>query len=210
MSLEKKWGGYQSRSFTERLREALKPERAMRSKIENAIRAIDMQAKRLETQAIRLRDKDRVFFNRVVDALRKGDRAKATLYANELAEIRKAIRAINMARLALEQISVRLSTIKDVGDVAVTLAPALVVMRAVRQSVNEVLPQADNELADLSMLLDSILIDAGQFPGVTIDFRAANEEAEEILRQAEAKVEAELKEQFPAIPTAEGESLELK
>ena len=60
--------------------------------------------------------------------MRTYDRNRAALYANELAEVRKALRSINQAKLAIEQISLRIGTVKDIGDIVVTLAPAMSVI----------------------------------------------------------------------------------
>ena len=137
--------------------------------------------------------------------MRTYDRNRAALYANELAEVRKALRSINQAKLAIEQISLRIGTVKDIGDIVVTLAPAMSVIKNVKGSLSNVLPQADDEFNNISDLLSSILVAAGQTGGITLNFSAANDEAEKILSDAEGQVESEMKEKLPSVPAPEQE-----
>ncbi len=189
VDFEKAWSGKES-SVQSRLKEAIQPKTQLRSRIDSAVRALNLQSRKLDTAGVSLKEKDRRYYNKIVAALKEYDRSKATLYANELAEVRKALRSISQSKLALEQISLRLSTVKDIGDIVVTLAPAMSILKSVRGNLSEIIPQADEEFATLSDLLSSVLVDAGQMGGITLDFSTANEEAERILKEAEIRVEA--------------------
>jgi len=205
---EKAWAGKDS-GIQEKVKEALKPKTQIRGRIDGAVRALDLQSRKLDIALVSLKEKDKHYYNKIVDALRTYDRNRATLYANELAEVRKALRSINQAKLAIEQISLRLSTVKDIGDIAVTLAPAMSVLRSVKGSISTILPQADEEFNSISDLLSSILVDAGQMGGITLNFSSANAEAEKILGEAEVQVEQEMKEKLPSVPTGETEEIQL-
>jgi division protein CdvB (Snf7/Vps24/ESCRT-III family) len=52
-------------------------------------------------------------------------------------------------------------------------------------------------------MLSNILVEAGQLGGLTLNFEAANEEAERILAEAAAVAEQRMKESFPELPTSE-------
>ncbi|MFQ5871341.1 MAG: Snf7 family protein [Candidatus Geothermarchaeales archaeon] len=205
---EKAWAGKDS-GIQEKVKEALKPKTQIRGRIDGAVRALDLQSRKLDIALVSLKEKDKHYYNKIVDALRTYDRNRATLYANELAEVRKALRSINQAKLAIEQISLRLTTVKDIGDIAVTLAPAMSVLRSVKGSISTILPQADEEFNSISDLLSSILVDAGQMGGITLNFSSANAEAEKILGEAEVQVEQEMKEKLPSVPTGETEEIQL-
>lgn len=196
------------KSFSERLREQLAPKKDLRNKIEQAIRALELQNRKLEVALKSLREKDRYYYNKVVSALKEHDRSKAVIYANELAELRKAVKSISTAKLALEQIILRLSTVRDIGDIMVAISPAMSVVKGVKENITQVLPQAESELAEIQDMLTKILVDAGQMTGLTVDFRVANEQAEKILREAEEHVEKELRERLPGIPELEESSEE--
>ncbi len=206
MNFEKSWTGKES-GLTDRMREALKPKTQIRGRIDGAVKALDLQSRKLDIALVSLKEKDKHYYNKIVDSLRSYNRNKAALYANELAEVRKALSSINQAKLAIEQISLRLSTVKDIGDIVVTLAPAMSVIKSVRGSISDILPQADDEFNTISDLLSSILVDAGQMGGITLNFSTANEEAEKILKGAEMEVEREMKDKLPSVPSAEREEI---
>ena len=206
MGFEKVWSGKRG-GIQDKFKDALKPKTQLRNKIDSAVRALDLQKRKLDIALVSLREKDKHYYNKIIDSLRAYDRNRAALYANELAEVRKALRSINQAKLAIEQISLRLSTVKDIGDIVVTLAPAMSVIKSVRGSLSDILPQADNEFSTIADLLSSILVDAGQMGGITLNFSTANEEAERILKEAQAQVESEMKEKLPSVPGLEAEGI---
>lgn len=199
------WLG-KEKGVSDRIKEQLAPKKQLRTRIEQATRALELQNRKLEVALRSLREKDKYYYSKVLNAIRAHDRSRAVLYANELAELRKAVKSISTAKLALEQIALRLSTVKDIGDVMVAISPAMSVVKGVRDNITHILPQAENELSEIQDILTRILVDAGQMAGVTIDFRAANDEAERILREAETQVEREMKERLPGIPSFEGQT----
>ena len=204
VNFERSWLG-RDESIQSKLKDALQPKTQLRNRIDSAVRALDLQGRKLDIAFHSLREKDKHYYNKIVDAMRTYDRNRAALYANELAEVRKALRSINQAKLAIEQISLRIGTVKDIGDIVVTLAPAMSVIKNVKGSLSNVLPQADDEFNNISDLLSSILVDAGQTGGITLNFSAANDEAEKILADAEGQVESEMKDKLPSVPVPEQE-----
>jgi len=110
-------------------------------------------------------------------------------------------RMVTQAKLALEQITLRLNTVTELGDIVVTLTPAMAVIRSVRQGLMSVLPEAEGEIGEISSLLSSVLVDAGTVGGYTLNFEAANEDAEKVLAEAAAVAESRMKEKFPEIPS---------
>jgi division protein CdvB (Snf7/Vps24/ESCRT-III family) len=75
------------------------------------------------------------------------------------------------------------------------------VIRGVKQGLVGVLPEAESEIGEISGLLSSILVDAGTVGGYSLNFEAANEDAERILAEASAVAEQRMKEKFPEIPS---------
>ncbi|MGP8124840.1 MAG: hypothetical protein ACLQEQ_03110 [Nitrososphaerales archaeon] len=62
------------------------------------------------------------------------------------------------------------------------------------------MPEAEGEIGEISGLLSSILVDVGTVGGYSMNFEAANEDAERILSEASALAEQRMKEKFPEIP----------
>ncbi len=187
--------------FTERIKEAVRPPGPLKPRLDQAIRRIEVQIQRLDKASERFSQRDKSIFARIVDAYTKHDMARANVFANELAEIRKMERMIMHARLALEQIVLRLRTVSELGDVVSTLGPAIGVLRTVKSGMANIFPEADRELGQIGNLLSGIMVEAGQNTGMTIDFEAANEDAQKILTEAAAVAEQKIKEKFPELPS---------
>jgi len=197
----KKWEkDYGEEPVTTRIKEAVRPPGPLKPRLDFAVRRIEMQIQRLDKATDRFTDRDNSIFKRIVDAYSKHDTPRANVFANELAEIRKMEKMIMHARLALEQISLRLSTVSELGDIVTTLAPAVGVLRSVRNGMSAIFPEAERELGQIGNLLSGIIIDAGQSTGLSINFEAANEDAQKILTEAATVAEQRIKEKFPELP----------
>jgi division protein CdvB (Snf7/Vps24/ESCRT-III family) len=186
--------------FTERIKEAVRPPGPLKPRLDFAIRRIELQIQKLDQATERFSQRDKAIFARIVDAYTKHDTARANVFANELAEIRKMERLIINARLALEQIVLRLRTVSELGDVVSTLGPAVGVLRTVRAGLVSVFPEAENELGEIGNILSGIMIEAGQSSGMTINFDTVNEDAQKILTEAATVAEQRIKEKFPELP----------
>ena len=172
----------------------------MKPQIEQAAQQIQVQISKLNSISSKLREKDAAIFAKVVTLVQKRDTAHANMLANELTEIRKMSKMVTHAKLAFEQIELRLNTIKDVGEIAVILSPAVGIMKTLGPDLSNVVPNAQNEIGELSGLLNNILVDAGQLSSTSINFETANEEADHILMEASAAAELSMREKFPDIP----------
>ena len=197
----KRWESREEQQpFTTRVKEAVRPPGPLKPRLDLAIRRIELQVQRLDQASERFSQRDKSIFARIVDAYTKHDMARANVFANELAEIRKMEKMIMHARLALEQIVLRLRTVSELGDVVTTLAPAVGVLRTVRNGMASVFPEAERELGQIGNLLSGIIIDAGQSTGLTINFESANEDAQKILTEAATVAEQKIKDKFPELP----------
>ncbi|MGD0331132.1 MAG: Snf7 family protein [Nitrososphaeria archaeon] len=196
-----KWVREQKPGMGDKVKEAIRPSGPLKPRLEDAVRAIQTQVARLDATCTKLKERDAAIFNKVVTAIQKHDTQHASVYANELAEVRKMNKMVTSSRLALEQIVLRLNTVTELGDIVVTLAPAMSVIRSVKTGIISVLPEAEREINEISGLLSSILVDAGQTSGASLNFEAANEDAEKILAEASAVAEQRMKERFPELPT---------
>ncbi len=197
----KKWGEREETTpLPTRLKEAVRPPGPLKPRLDFAVRRIELQVQRLDNAAERFTERDKTIFIRIVEAYSKHDMPRANVFANELAEVRKMEKMIMHARLALEQIVLRLKTVSELGDVVSTLAPAVGVLRTVRTGMSSIFPEAERELGQIGNLLNGIIIDAGQSTGLTINFENANEDAQKILNEAATVAEQKIKEKFPDLP----------
>ena len=197
----KKWETRrEEQPFANRIKDAVKPPGPLKPRLDFAVRRIELQVQKLDQATDRFTQRDKAIFARIVDAYTKHDTSRANVFANELAEVRKMERLIINARLALEQIVLRLRTVSELGDVVSTLGPAVGVLRSVRAGLVSVFPEAENELGEIGNMLSGIMIEAGQGSGMTLNFDSVNEDASKILNEAATVAEQRIKEKFPDLP----------
>ena len=186
--------------FSNKLKEAVRPPGPLKPRLDFAVRRIELQVQKLDQATERFGQRDKTIFARIVDSYTKHDTARANVFASELAEIRKMEKLIINARLALEQIVLRLRTVSELGDVVSTLGPAVGVLRSVRAGLVSVFPEAENELGEIGNMLSGIMIEAGQGSGMTLNFDTVNEDASKILTEAATVAEQRVKDKFPELP----------
>ena len=122
---DKSWINQNRASANEKLKETLRPQGPLKPRIETAINKLQLQTSKLDTMITKLNERDASLFRRLVDAMQRHDVDTAKVLSNELAEVRKISRTLGQAKMALEQVSMRQSTIHDMGDAMVALGPAI-------------------------------------------------------------------------------------
>jgi division protein CdvB (Snf7/Vps24/ESCRT-III family) len=172
----------------------------LKPRLDEATRQIQTVMAKLDAAILKLRDRDAFLFSKIVTSVQKKDSQRASMFANELAELRKMSKMVTQSKLALEQIVLRLNTVTELGDVVLTLAPATSIVRNLRESLSGVMPEAEGEMGEISGLLSGILVDAGSVSGGSLNFETANEEAERALAEAAAVAETRMRNNFPDIP----------
>ncbi len=210
MSFATKWMKSNELGFGEKLHSAVKPAGPLKPRIEHAQRKLQLQISKLESITHKLKDKDQTIFRKIVGAIQQHDTQYSAVLSNELAQIRKMSKMVSHSKLALEQIQIRLGTITELGDVVVTLSPAMAVVKNIRAGLSGMMPEVDNEMGEISQMLGGILMDAGQVGGYTINFDSANEEATKILEEAASVAENRMKDKFPDLPATIDEATATK
>jgi len=201
LSFASNWERKEQRpGFIDRLRGRAATTQPLKSQIEMANRQIRVLISQLDGTVNRIKQRDSTIFKSVVSALAQHDAQHAAVYANELSEVRKMGKMVTQAQLALEQISLRLGTITDIGEIASTLAPAVSVIRSMKDGLSLALPQADQEMGEISELLSSVLVDVSSSGGLSLNFDVANEDAQKVLEEAASVAEQRMRESFPEIP----------
>jgi division protein CdvB (Snf7/Vps24/ESCRT-III family) len=188
-------------SFTNAIKETVSPPAPLKPRLEFATRKLDMQISKLDQANERFTQKDKALFARLVQAYTEHDQAHANIYATELAEIRKMTKLIMNARLALDQVSLRIKTVAELGDVVATLGPCIGVLRSVSAGMGGVLPEAEGELGDIGNMLSGLMFEAGTTSGMSLNFENVNEDASKILAEAATVAEQRVSQNFPDLPT---------
>jgi len=198
----KKWESKKEKtSFTDSLKGSISPAPALKPRLDYAIKRLEIQLASMDRASERFNQKDKVLFSKLVDAYTKHDTAHANIYANELAEVRKMAKLTMNARLALDQVMLRLRTCAEFGDLVANLAPAIGVLRSVGSCIPGVIPEAESELGEIGNMLSGIMFDAGSGAGMTMNFNNVNEDTAKILAEAAAVAEQKVTANFPELPS---------
>jgi division protein CdvB (Snf7/Vps24/ESCRT-III family) len=187
-------------SFLNSLNQTIKPQQPLKPRLDVATRRLDAQIQRLEQTSERFTQKDKALFTKLVDSYQQHDMAHANIYATELAEIRKMSKILMNARLALDQINLRIKTVTELGDVVSMLGPCIGVLRSVNSGMGGILPAAENELGEIGDMLSGVMFEAGQSSGMSLNFNTVSEDASKILSEAAVVAEQKIGASFPDLP----------
>lgn len=202
MSFKDKWNKTQSENMAVKILESIKSQTPLKPRIEEAQKKLEMQISKLESISGKIVEKDQLIFKRIVHSIQNHDVQYAKLLSNELSQIRKMSKMVDSAKLALEQIQLRLNTITELGDVVVTLTPAMSVIKNIQGGLTSMVPEADQSLSQISDLMGGILSDSAQIPKHEVDSgRPLSEESTSIIEEATTLVEQSMKEKFPDLPS---------
>ena len=199
----KKWNNNaQSESIRDKLREVTQSQTPLKPRIEEAQRKLQIQISKLDAISSKMQEKDRVIFNRIVNAMQNHDSHYAKVLSGELSQIRRTNKMVNSAKLAFEQIQLRLNTMTELGDVVVTLSPAMSVIKGIQSGLKTMLPEADQSFGQISELLGGIMSGSSQIPTTEVGSRELtfSEEAVKIMEEASAIVEEDTRDKFPDLP----------
>jgi division protein CdvB (Snf7/Vps24/ESCRT-III family) len=174
----------------------------LRQKITKTIFNLSRVQKKLDSSHTRMEQKEKSIFNKCVKAQQSKNSLRAAMYANECAEIRKMTKSIVMGQLALEQVVLRLETVKDFGDVAVEAVPALNVIRSVSAHLSGIFPEISYQLGSIGSELNNLILEVGGTTGMSWDVVSSGEEAEKILEEAMTVAGQKMKERFPELPVS--------
>ncbi|MEM0367753.1 MAG: hypothetical protein QXW14_06700 [Candidatus Nitrosocaldus sp.] len=175
---------------------------ALKPRIDDARRLMQVQIVRLDAIHKKLVEKDRTLFSKVTQAIQERNMQYASILSNELAQVRRVSRMVNHVKLALEQINLRLSTISDLGDVVVTLSPAMAVVKGIGNDLSRMMPEFDGKMQEMYDMFSSIMVDTAQASNSTIPINAMlnSSDAQAILDEATSLVEDSIKAKLPDLP----------
>ncbi|MFQ5920594.1 MAG: Snf7 family protein [Nitrososphaerales archaeon] len=185
------------------MKEALKPQGPLKPKIDSAINRLQGQLQKMDGMLGKMHEKDSSLFKRVVDATQRHDTDSARVLSHELAEVRKVTKTLSHAKLAVEQVHLRLSTIHDVGDAVVALTPAVGAMKSVKHGLAKFMPEAENEIGDMTGMLGNMLVDTLQGGNFNFVNDVPTEEVDKIMAEASAVAEKNVDSRLPSVPSAE-------
>ena len=202
-AFDKNWSNKNRVSAGDKLKEALATQGPLKPRLETASNKLQLQISKLDAIVTKLNERDASLFRRVVDAVQRHDTDTTRVLSNELAEVRKVSRTLGQAKMAFEQVSMRLSTIHNMGDIMVALGPAITSIKSLKPGLGRFVPGADSEINTMQTLLNGIMMESlqGGSSGIEIN-TGSGSDIDQIMMEASAVAEQKMNDKFPSIPAS--------
>jgi division protein CdvB (Snf7/Vps24/ESCRT-III family) len=175
---------------------------SLNDRLAEAIFRLQAQENRLAGAAVRMQQHDKEMFDKCVRAQIAKDSARASMYANECAQIRKMAKVTLQCQLALMQAALRLETAREFGNISSMMAPVASVVKSVQGHITGIIPEVGYELAEIGESLNNVVYDVGGPLTSDSVIQASSESAQKILTEANALAEQRIQQHFPELPTA--------
>jgi len=141
-----------------RIAETLHPV-PLKDRLSKTLYRLNLVQRKLEDSHSRIEQKHKMLFSKCVKAQEVKNTKTAIMYANECSQVKKIAQSIVTSQLALEQVTLRLETVSDFGDIAAEIMPAASVVRAVKGKLAGVIPEVSTHLGVISQTLDSLVLE---------------------------------------------------
>ncbi|BCU71234.1 cell division protein CdvB [Stygiolobus caldivivus] len=158
------------------------------------------QQDRLDEAIRRLKERDKELFEKVVRAQIEGDMARATIYAQEISDIRKMIKIIYTAYLAIEKVRLKLDTVQELQGVSLVLFPVMKILGELKDQIKGVAPEVALALDSITSSVNSIAIETGAISEKSVVPAIVDEQAKQILDEAQKMAEVKVREILPELP----------
>ena len=198
----KNWRGVKnSINLSQKFLDKVKPEAALKNKIDDAGKKMEEQILRLEQSHNKLKQNYERIFNKIVEAKKARNESRARTYAIELGEIRKVRDRIGNAKLSMEHIKLRLSTVSELGDIVVTLSPCMSLIKGLAPSISALMPQMHSSMENLTSTLGDMITNSSLTQEPMTPTYQGNEETEAILKEAHDVLKDRTLSSIPEPPT---------
>ena len=200
--ITKNWRGVKnSINLSQKFLDKLKPETALKNRINDAGKNMEYQISRLDQVHNKLKKNHEHVFKKIVEAKLMRNESKARTYAIELQEIKKIKNKIANAKLVMEQIKLRLSTVSELGDIVVTLSPCMSLIKGLAPSISSLMPQINASMQDLPNMFEDLLSNSSlSLDSMTTPYQG-NSDTEAILQEAHNVLEGRTRNTMPEPPT---------
>jgi hypothetical protein len=140
--------------------------------------------------------------------LKRNNKERAAVCANEIAEVRKLLKFLYNVQLAIERVVLRLETIRELSEIVLDLKPALKLLQGVSQELFQVLPDVSAELNTVQSTISETLYatKVTSDPDSTISVGNKTAGGEEILKEVSSFLEQKIAETLPEPPLTEPKS----
>ena len=200
--IQNSWNKTDGESISQKVMGKVKPDAPLKNRIDFAQKKLESQITKLSGINEKLQTKHDKIFEKIVNAQRNNKTAYAQAYAGELTQVRKMKNMVSGAKLSMEQVKLRLSTVSELGDVVVTLSPCMSIIKGLAPSLNGLMPEANASMQDLSQILGDVM--SGSSVGMEDNFNTTTETNSDtlaILEEAHNVIAGQTKTSIPEVPS---------
>lgn len=167
----------------------------LRAKIDPAIKKLEVYKREISLLKRRVEDRRERLFMDIIMALQNNEKDKATIYANEHAEVKKIIKVLNACDVALSQIIVRLESIRDVGEVMRQIDGAFRIAKSLSKDLVALPQELAETTNNLQEELMQIMSELGQL-SPTVSIAISEHSTDEIIEEAMNYIEERSRQVF--------------
>ena len=189
----KTWERSNEPSTFSRLTRAIKRPQPLREKISFTVYKLKVQQGRLEQAYNRMQKHYDSLFRKCTNAVLAKDTARASIYANECAEIRKMCQIILRSQFAIEHVE---------------MGPVAGVIGSIKGNLAGVVPEVSYRLGEIGNTLNDLVMESGGATASSWSVVTTSDDAEKILADANVIAEQKMKDKFPTLPSPTLPSLE--
>ena len=199
--IAKNWREVKNGILSQKFLDRVRPEARLKNKMYDAGKKMESQILRLEQTQTKLKQNHEHVFKKIVNAKLIRNESRARTYAIELQEIIKAENKIAEAKLAMEQIKLRLNTVSELGDIVVTLSPCMSLIKGLAPSISTLMPQMHTSMEDLTNMFGDMLTDSSLSQESMTPIHQGNTDTDAILQEAHDVIEGKTRTAMPEPPT---------
>ena len=188
-------------NLSQKFIDKIKPQTALKNRINDAEKKMECQILRLDQVHNKLKQNHDHIFKKIVDAQLTRNESRARTYAIELQEVRKTKNKIAEAKLAMEQIKLRLRTVSELGDIVITLSPCMSLIKGLAPSISALMPQMHTSMEDLTNMFGDMLTNSSLSQESMTPTYQGNTDTDAILQEAHNVIEGKTRTAMPEPPT---------
>ena len=171
----------------------------LKERIMHVMYRLRVQRNKIESMGLMMQHRDKELFDKCVTARASGDMTRASLYAEECADVRKIAKVVLQSELALERVLFKLETAEMLGDMVYLMHPIKSVVTSIGEQMRHVMPEVSYELSQINETLDGLVTDTGNISDTFSSPLTQSGEAETILKEADTLAEQRIKTRFPEL-----------
>ena len=199
--ISKNWREVKNSILSQKFLDRVRPEATLKNKIDGAGKKMECQILRLEQTHNKLSKIMITFSKKLLMQNKHEMNQKQMTYAIELVEVKKAKNKIAEAKLAMEQIKIRLGTVSELGDIVVTLSPCMSLIKGLAPSISTLMPQMHTSMEDLTNMFGDMLTDSSLSQESMTPTYQGNTDTDAILQEAHNVIEGKTRTAMPEPPT---------